>query len=107
MEEDREVIFRDGVVWVSPKLYLRQIKEAEELLIKDMAKISSLKNPKPKGWIKIRNIINRHLKLVRHKQLGLEDRASVLIQYSKLREHFKNILGGKKPNPISEDDFTD
>lgn len=95
MEDDHEVIFRDGVVWVSPKLYLRQIKEAEELLIKDMAKISSLKKPKPKGWIKIRNIINRYLKLVKHKRLGLEDRATILIEYSNLREPFKNIFEEK------------
>ena len=92
MEEEKEVIFRDGVFWVSPKRYLRYIAEGKELLEEDFAKLLSL-NPKPKGWIKIRNKINAELKIINNTHLGLEDRAMVFIRYLNARDSFRNVLG--------------
>ena len=70
------------------KPYLRQIEQCKELLKEDLAKLSS----KPKGWVKIRNKINRHLKWVELKQCPLDERAFALTSYLKFRESFKNIL---------------
>lgn len=92
-EQEQEVIIRNGVIWVSPKRYLRYIKEGEELLLEDLAKITCLKKPKPKNWIKIRNIINYDLRTIRDKQLSLGDRAMVFIRYMSQREPFENIVG--------------
>ena len=97
MEEEKEVIFRDGVFWGSTKRYLRYIAEGKELLDEDLAKLLYL-NPKPKGWIKIRNKITTQLKIINNKHLELEDRAMVFVRYLDIRESFRNVLGEDQPD---------